>query len=77
MSLPESQWRAAALNDCAADMVAVITTVGKKHFGFGQLVINQGIKTFEVRDFAAAYLRPDRQSVSVGNEVDLGRKATF
>lgn len=43
-------------------------------FCFSQIVIEQRIKAFEVRDITAAYLRPDRQSVSVGDEVDLGRE---
>jgi len=58
-------------------VVTVIATVSQKHFGIWQIIIDQSIKALEIRDFTAGYLSPDRESVSVGNEVDLGRKATF
>ena len=58
-------------------MITVVATVSEKHFGGGQVLIDQGVKAFEIRDFTSTYFRPDRQSVSVGNEVDLGREATF
>tara|TARA_R110000824_G_scaffold401149_3_gene611008 strand:- start:15143 stop:15319 length:177 start_codon:yes stop_codon:yes gene_type:complete len=58
-------------------VVTVIAAVGQKHFGIGQIIIDQNIKALEIRDLTAGYLSPDRKSVSVGNEVDLGRKATF
>jgi len=67
----------AAFYDDASNMVAVITTVGQEDFGVGKVSVDQRIKAFEVRDFPAGYFRPDRQTVSVGNEVDLGREATF
>ena len=68
---------APTLSDDTTDVIAVVATVGNKHSGFGQIGIDKRIEPFEVGDFATAYLRPDRQSVSVGNEVDLGREATF
>ena len=40
--------RAATLNDCVSDMVAVVATVGEKYFGFGQIIIDQGVKAFKV-----------------------------
>ena len=58
-------------------MIAVVAPVGDEHSGFRKVIIDQRIEPLEVGDFAATYLRPDRQSVSVGNEVDLGREATF
>jgi hypothetical protein len=67
---------AALIND-TADVITVVAPVGDEHSGFGQIGIDQRIEPFEVRHFATAYLRPDRQSVSVGNEVDLGREATL
>ena len=60
-----------------ANMVAVIPTVSQKHFGCGKVFIDQHIEAFEIGDFTSCYFRPDGQSVSVGNEVDLGREATF
>ena len=57
-------------------MIAVVTAVSDKHFGFGKIVVNECIEAFEVRGLTTAYLRPDRQSVSVCNEVDFGREAT-
>jgi hypothetical protein len=58
-------------------MVAVITPVGQEHAGGWQIIIDQRIEAFEVRDLTAGYFRPDREAVSVGNEVDFGREATF
>ncbi len=69
--------RTATPGNHVADVVAVIAAVGNEHLGFGKIVINEYIEAFEVGDFTTAYLRPDRQSVSIGNEVDLGREATF
>ena len=68
---------AATPGNYVADVIAVIAAVGNEHLGFGKIVINECIEAFEVGDFTIAYLRPDRQSVRIGNEVDLGREATF
>lgn len=68
---------AAPLIDDTTDVIAVVAPIGDEHFDFGQIIIDQRVELFEVGHFATAYLRPDRQSVSVGNEVDLGREATF
>jgi hypothetical protein len=59
------------------DVIAVIAAVGNEHPGRRKVVIHEHVEAFEVGDFTTAYLRPDRQSVSVGNEVDFGREATF
>jgi hypothetical protein len=69
--------RSATVGDCCSDVVTVIAAVSQKYFGIRQIIINQSIKALEIRDLAAGYLSPDRKSVSVGNEVDFGRKATF
>lgn len=69
--------RSTAICYCVADMIAIIATVSQKHLGGRKVAIDQSIEAFEIRDFASRYFCPDRQSVSVGNEVDLGRKATF
>lgn len=69
--------RAATPDDHGANAIAVVAAVGDENPGVRQIVIDQCVEAFEIRDFAAAYLRADRQSVSVGNEVDLGREATF
>ena len=45
--------------------------------GRRQIIIDQNIEALEVGVVAADYFRPDRQAVSNGNEVDLGREATF
>lgn len=58
-------------------MIAVIAAVREEDLCVRQVFIDQRIEAFVIANFAAAYLRPDRQSVSVGNEVDLGREATF
>lgn len=68
---------AAALSDRGSDMVAVITPVSQEHASRWQVMIDQRIEALEVGDLTAGYFRPDREAVSVGNEVDLGREATF
>ena len=58
-------------------MSTVITAVCQEHASRWQVIIDQNIEALEVGDLAAGYLRPDREAVSVGNEVDFGREATF
>lgn len=69
--------RSAALADHVADAVAVISLVGDDHLGRWQVLVDEGVEALEVGDLAAAHLRPDREAVSVGNEVNLGRETTF
>lgn len=66
-----------ALGDRGPGMVAVIAPVGQEHASCWQIIIDQRIEAFEVGNLAAGYFRPDREPVSVGNEVDFGREATF
>ena len=66
-----------ALGDRFADMIAVVSPVGQEHASRWQIIIDQRIEALEVGDFTAGHFRPDREAVSVGNEVDLGREATF
>lgn len=68
---------AAPPGDHRADVIAVVAAVSNEHPGFRQVFIDQCVEAFEVGNFPATYLRPDRQSVSVGNEVDLGRETTL
>ena len=68
---------ATALCNRVADVVAVIAPVGQEHASRWQVIIDQRIEALEVRYFTSRYFRPDREPVSVGNEVDLGREATF
>lgn len=49
----------------------------RSRFSEEQIIINQNIEVFEVGDLTASYFRSDREAVSVGNEVDFGREATF
>jgi hypothetical protein len=58
-------------------MVAVVAPVGQEHASRRQIIVDQRIEALEVGDLAAGYFRPDREAVSVGNEVDFGREATF
>lgn len=69
--------RSVTLCDGASDMIAVIASVGQEHASLGQIIVDQCIEAFEVGDLTAGYFRPDREAVSVGNEVDFGREATF
>lgn len=67
----------ATLGYRVADMVAVISSVGQEHPSGWQIIIDQNVEAFEVGDLTARYFRPDREAVSVGNEVDFGRETTF
>ena len=58
-------------------MITVIAPVGQEHASRWQIIIDQNIEALEVGDLTAGHFRPDREAVSVGNEVDLGREATF
>ena len=69
--------RPAAPRNRVSDVVAVIAAIGQKHAGRRQIIIDQRIKSLEIRDLAAGYFRSDRQAESIGNEVDFGRKAAF
>jgi len=69
--------RSTTADNRITDVIAIITAVCKKYFCIWEVIINQCIKAFEVRYLTATYFRPDRQSMSVGNEVDFGREATF
>ena len=60
-----------------ADMITVMTAICQEHAGCRQIIIDQNIEALEVGDLAAGYFRPNRQAVSVGNELDFGREATF
>ncbi len=77
VGLSRDHCRSATISNGASDMVAVITPVGQEHASHRQIIIHQSIEAFEVGDLAAGYFRPDREAVSVGNEVDFGREATF
>lgn len=67
----------ATLGNRSADMITVIAPVGQEHASRWQIIIDQNIEALEVGDLTAGHFRPDREAVSVGNEVDLGREATF
>ena len=60
-----------------AYVITVVAAIRDENPRFRKIAIDEYIESLEVGNFAATYLRPDRQSVSVGNEVDLGREATF
>lgn len=67
----------ATLGNRFADVVAIVAPVGQEHASSWQVIIDQRIEALEIGDFAAGYFRPDREAVSVGNEVYFGREATF
>ena len=67
----------ATLGNRFADVITVITAICQEHASSWQLIIDQNIEALKVGDLAAGYFRPDREAVSVGNEVDFGREATF
>lgn len=72
-----NDWSASAFSDGIADVITVVTAIGEKHFGIGKISIDQGVKAFEIRNFTACYFSSNREIVSVGDEVDLGPKATL
>lgn len=77
VGLGRDHWCSAALGDRCPDMIAVITPVSQEHVSRWQVIIDQRIEALEVGYFTSRYFRPDREAVSVGNEVDFGREATF
>ena len=77
IGLGRDHWCSATLGDRCPDMIAVITPVSQEHARRRQVIVDQSIEAFEVRYFTSRYFRPDREAVSVGNEVDLGREAAF
>lgn len=77
IGLGRDHWCSATLSDRFADMVAIIAPVGQEYASGWQIIIDQRIKALEVGNLTAGYFRPDREAVSVANEVDFGREATF
>jgi hypothetical protein len=73
IGLAWNDWRTATPGNHIADMIAVITAIGDEHTRVRKIVIHKCVKAFEIGDLTAAHFRPDRLSVSVGNEVDFGR----
>ena len=69
--------RSAARLDVIADVIGIITTVGDEDLGGGQISIGQNVITLVVRDFAAGDFGPDRQAPGIGDQMNLGREATF
>lgn len=69
--------RSATRFDSVSDVIAVIAPVSQEHAGRCQVVVDQSIEAFEVGYFTSRYFRPDREAVSVGKEVNLGREATL
>ena len=69
--------RSATLFDVVADVIGIITTIRDKDLGLGQIGIDQDVIALVVRDLAACDLRPDRQAPGIGDQMNLGREATF
>jgi hypothetical protein len=77
IDLARDDRRSTTAGNPIANVITVISAIGQKDLCCRKVFIDQCVKTLVIADFAAGYLRPDRQSVSVGNEVDLGREATL
>ena len=60
-----------------ADVIGVITLIGNEDFCSGQVAINKNIIAFIVGHFPAGDFCSDRKSHGVGDQMNLGRKATF
>lgn len=60
-----------------ADVIGVITLVGNEDLCSGQVAINKSVIAFIVGHFPAGDLCSDRESRGVGDQMNLGRKATF
>lgn len=69
--------RSAPFSHVVADAVAVIAPVGDGEFAWWQVCIGKQVITFVVRDFSAGDFGAHRQAVPVGDQMNLGRKATF
>jgi hypothetical protein len=60
-----------------ADVIAVVTPVGDGEFAWRQVCIGKQVVTLVIGDFSAGDFGTHRQAVPVGNQMNLGRKATF
>lgn len=69
--------RSAAFFDVVADVIGIITTIRDEDLGSGQIGIGEHVIALVVGDFATGDLRLDRQAPGIGNQMNLGREATF
>ncbi len=69
--------RSAALFDVVADVVRIITTVRDEDLGTGQIGTGEDVISLVVGDVAASNLCPDWQAPGIGNQMNLGRDATY
>jgi hypothetical protein len=69
--------RSAAFFDVVADVIGIITTIRDEDLGTGQIGIGEDVISLVVGDFATGDLRPDRQAPGIGDQMNLGREATF
>ncbi|TCT35179.1 hypothetical protein EDC90_10281 [Martelella mediterranea] len=60
-----------------ADVIGIVSAVRDQNPGFGQVLIDEHVIALVVRDFAASDLGPDRQAPGIGDQMNLGREATF
>ena len=65
------------MSNRVADVVGIVSFVCDKDFGPRRVGVVKDVKAFVIRYFATGYFCFQRQAGRVGDEVDLGRKATF
>ena len=69
--------RSALGGDGVADLIGVVSLVGDEDFRRWEGIKAQQVEALVVGDFAAADLSLHRQAVSVGDQMDFRREATF
>ena len=69
--------RSAPFFHVVADVAAVIAPVGDGEFAWRQVRIGKQVVTLVIRDFSAGDFGAHRQAVPIGDQMNLGRKATL
>ena len=60
-----------------ADVVRIVSAIRDQNLGSRQIRIDEHVIALVIGYFAAGDLGPDRQTPGIGNQMNLGREATF
>lgn len=62
---------------CLSDMIGIIPLVGDENLRRWKIALHQGVKAFVIRDFTSGDFGSHGQAIGVGDQMNLGREATF
>ena len=60
-----------------ADVIGIVSAVRDQNLGSGQILIDEHVIALVIGYFAAGDLGSNRQTPSIGDQMNLGREATF